>query len=87
MVPEGFNILAVSILPLFTIKDTAMTKSTFVVEFKLAQEEVEQFTVTVKNATDITDAIYKAQDIAKSAMNLSVYDDAPQVKSIHSRGW
>lgn len=59
----------------------------YVVEFKLEQKEVEQFTVAIKDACDIYDAISKAQDVAKSAMNLSVYDDSPRVKSINERGW
>jgi hypothetical protein len=63
------------------------TKRNFVVEFRLDAAEVEQFSVTIKDASDITDAIYKAQDVARGVMNLSPYDDSPRVKSVTERAW
>lgn len=62
-------------------------KKTFVVEFKMSQEEISQFTVTIKDASDIQDAMFKAVDVARLAMNVSPYDDSPVVKSISERGW
>lgn len=62
-------------------------KATFVVEFKLSQAEVTSFELTVKDCADINDAIYKAQDVARSALNLTCYDDAPKIKSINERSY
>lgn len=64
-----------------------MNKPVYVVDYKLSPAEVEFFTVVIKDADDITDAIWRARDVARTALNISPFEDVPPVKSVRERGW
>lgn len=62
-------------------------KHNFIVEFNLDTTVEAEFKMTIKDALDIEDALFKAKDAARSVLNLTCYDDAPVVKSVTQRGW
>lgn len=70
--------------------DKVVKKPVFVADFKLnlSNPNIEaEFSMTIKDAEDITEALWQARDAARTALNVPPYDEPPAIKNLRERGW